>query len=237
MPATDFSDSSRWDIQPPAMPYDGSLGMNNYFAPYGAQPSFGVPVFNAPQQSPDMAAPVTFDHFHPQTYTSPFTQAQMSGSAGNILNAKAPEALTEVSPPKTAGKIAITDIVDDASNSAPELVDEASTMIEEAKKMVAAANEQATNVDSPSTTKRKANEMETAAVTESPQQPIKKSKQDVTDDGSVARTLARRTKSRSTARRVATTAAQYATAAAFGGAATIAFLSSPYAQSLIDFLG
>lgn len=237
MPATDFSDSSRWDIQPPAMPYDGSLGMNNYFTPYATQAHFGVPVFNAPQQSPDFAVPVNLDQYRSQAHTSPFPQAQTSGFAGNNPTSNAPQPLTEASPSKTAGKIAITDIVDDAPKSAPEVVNEAAAMMEEAKKMVAAANEDANNIDSPSNTKRKANEMETATVTESPQQPSKKSKQDVTDNGLIARTPARRTKSRSTVRRVATTAAQYATAAAFGGAATIAFLSSPYAQSLIDFLG
>lgn len=245
MPATDFSDSSRWDMQPATIPYASQFGSQQYYpAPYGAAAatpfggSFTAPtMFDAPQQSATFAAPSNVDQSRPQSYTNPFMPAQMPAQMRAMTADTPAQAITDVSPSKVAGKIAITDIVDEQPHLATEAADETSAMLAEAEKMVAAANADDNSAGFSNSTKRKANDLETVAMTETPQQPTKKSKQEVTDKDSASRAPARRTKSRSTVRRVATSAAQYATAAAFGGAATIAFLSSPYAQSLIDFLG
>ncbi|EME46601.1 hypothetical protein DOTSEDRAFT_70570 [Dothistroma septosporum NZE10] len=236
--------TSRWDIQPVAMPLDGPFSGHAYYnAPaYGGAPiSFGAsftapPMFAASQLSKTTENCSSLDRPHSSTYADRLLQAQMSASAGNTSTSNAAQLSTEVSSSKTAGKIAITDIVDDQPDPNAQVVNDASAMIEEAKKMAHAAKSSAVNAESASG-KRKADEMETLPIADSLQQPAKKSKQQAADKAIIVKTPAQRIRHHGTVRRVATTAAQYATAAAFGGAATIAFLSSPYAQSLIDFLG
>ncbi|CAK3742868.1 Hypothetical predicted protein [Lecanosticta acicola] len=148
------------------------------------------------------------------------TAASMMGSFASKQNNE-PATLGPTHASAYNGKISIT-----------QLLEEQGDALDQAHEMVKEANNATMAGFSSSGTKRKAVETEIDGHVETSAPPSKKSRPTASAQASTARTHRRRSTGRGIVRRIAEGAA----GAFLGAAATVAFLSSPYAELLIDWL-
>ncbi|KAK4503759.1 hypothetical protein PRZ48_004674 [Zasmidium cellare] len=213
-PATNCCFSSRWDVRPPG------------------HSTFGYFPKPAPVTAPAPIPDAFENYLDPQPFApllEPFANTNPWYTAPQQPMAPLPTPTAASFQPQTPVVHDTTITATSSKISIPNIIEKDSVSNE------ASADAELSNITSPAGNKRKASEMEADEVDQLAAPPAT----EVTTPTATPRSKRRRTRRQGTGtvREVTVSLAKYTGAAVAGAAATVAFLNSPAAQWVIDYLG